>query len=59
MFLFSQDVSWLAHQFPNLIGNFLVPSESFSHLSFLWATDVDKVLYEPMISLLDLYSRQL
>jgi hypothetical protein len=59
MSLLSQDVSWLADQFPNLIGNFLVPSESFSHLSFLWATDVDEVLYDPMISLLDRYSKQL
>jgi hypothetical protein len=59
MFLFSQDVSWLADQFPNLVGNFLVPSEFFSHLSFLWATDVDKVLYEPIIRLLDRYNKQL
>ncbi|KAJ9591511.1 hypothetical protein L9F63_001948, partial [Diploptera punctata] len=52
------DVSWLADQFPNLIGNFLVPSESFSHLSFLWSTDVDKVLYDPIITLLDRYKQQ-
>jgi hypothetical protein len=58
IFLLSQDVSWLADQFPNLIGNFLVPSASFSHLSFLWATDVDQVLYDPMISLLDRYKQQ-
>jgi hypothetical protein len=55
MVLLSQDVSWLADQFPNLVGNFLVPSESFSHLSFLWATNVDEVLYDPMIRLLDRY----
>ncbi|XP_069686779.1 lipase 3-like [Periplaneta americana] len=52
-----KDVSWLADQFPNLIGNFLVPSESFSHLSFLWATDVDRVLYHPMITLLERYNQ--
>ncbi|PNF43069.1 hypothetical protein B7P43_G02712 [Cryptotermes secundus] len=52
------DVSWLADQFRNLIGNFLVPSASFSHLSFLWATNVDRILYDPMISLLDRYKQQ-
>ncbi|XP_021916185.1 lipase 3-like [Zootermopsis nevadensis] len=53
-----QDVSWLADQFPNLVGNYLVPSESFSHLSFLWATNVDEILYDPMIRLLDRYKLQ-
>ncbi|KDR21402.1 Lipase 3 [Zootermopsis nevadensis] len=53
----NQDVSWLADQFPNLVGNYLVPSESFSHLSFLWATNVDEILYDPMIRLLDRSSK--
>nr|CAD7405910.1 unnamed protein product [Timema cristinae] len=53
----TEDVSWLAEELPNLINNFLVPSPSFSHLSFLWAVDVDKVLYEPVIRLITRHTR--
>ncbi|XP_067009485.2 lipase 3 [Anabrus simplex] len=50
-----QDMEWLAQQLPNMIGNFLVAAQSFSHLSFLWSTDADAVLYDPLLRLLDMY----
>ncbi|XP_063240307.1 lipase 3-like [Bacillus rossius redtenbacheri] len=49
-----EDMAWLEGSLPNVVSSRLVPSRSFSHLSFLWAADVDQMLYEPLLKLLKL-----
>lgn len=50
-----KDVDKLSEKVPNLVEKFHVPLEKFNHLDFLWAIDVDVVVYEDVIKLLENY----
>jgi len=52
VFSFQQDVAWLAKRLGNLQGFYRVNLTEFNHLDFLWATNVDQLLYNKLISLL-------
>jgi len=47
-----KDVAWLAKRLDNLRGFYRVNSSTFNHLDFLWATNVDEILYVPLFNLL-------
>jgi hypothetical protein len=47
-----QDVTWLAKRLTNLQGFYRVNMTAFNHLDFLWATNVDQLLYYHLIQLL-------
>lgn len=47
-----QDVTWLAKRLANLQGFYRVNMTAFNHLDFLWATNVDQLLYNSVIQLL-------
>ena len=47
-----QDVTWLAKRLANLQGFYRVNMTAFNHLDFLWATNVDQLLYNSLIELL-------
>jgi hypothetical protein len=51
-------VDKLSEKLPNLVEKFHVPLEKFNHLDFLWAIDVEVVVYEDVIKLLENYSYQ-
>ncbi|XP_049764412.1 lipase 3-like [Schistocerca cancellata] len=52
-FTTAEDMRWLASRLPKLMGSYLIPTKSFSHLSFLWSTDVVDALYDPLINFLN------
>jgi hypothetical protein len=43
-------VDELSKKLPNLIGTFQVKLKSFNHLDFLWAIDVDSLVYDEVIA---------
>jgi hypothetical protein len=45
----------LAEKVPNLVRKYHVPLETFNHLDYLWAIDVDKLVYNNVIELLENY----
>jgi len=47
-----QDVTWLAKQLVNLKGFYRVDFEQFNHLDFLWALNVNRLLYDRLLDLL-------
>jgi len=47
-----KDVAWLGKRLDNLRGFYRVNSTTFNHLDFLWATNVNELLYLPLIDLL-------
>lgn len=49
---FFKDVAWLAKRLGNLQGFYRVNLTAFNHLDFLWATDVDNLLYNRILQLL-------
>ena len=50
--IFFKDVTWLAKRLGNLQGFYRVNFSEFNHLDFLWATNVDELLYYPLLQLL-------
>ncbi|XP_049940919.1 lipase 1-like [Schistocerca serialis cubense] len=52
-FTTAEDMRWLASRLPKLMGSYQIPTKSFSHLSFLWSTDVVDALYDPLINFLN------
>lgn len=47
-----QTVGRLASELPNLVASHRVSCDKFSHTDFLYAKDVDKLLYQQVIDLL-------
>lgn len=47
-----KDVAWLAKRLGNLQGFYRVNLTEFNHLDFLWATNVDQLLYNQLLALL-------
>lgn len=47
-----QDVALLEKELGNLYGKFRVPHEKFNHLDFMWAKDVNDLLYNKILSLM-------
>lgn len=45
-----EDVKRLAAALPNVTGMILVPDAMFTHLNFLWATDVERLVYARMFA---------
>jgi hypothetical protein len=46
----TQDVAWLAGKLGNVKESIKVDHELYNHFDFLWATDNNRVLYDPIIS---------
>lgn len=53
------DVEELHQNLPNVIGKFLVPDPLFNHLDFVWAIDVEELLYRRMFNIMRLAERGL
>lgn len=51
------DVEELHQNLPNVIGKFLVPDLNFNHLDFVWAIDVEVLLYRRMFNIMRLAER--
>lgn len=49
-----EDVEELHQGLPNVIGKFLVPDPQFNHLDFVWAIDVETLLYRRMFTIMRL-----
>lgn len=49
-----EDVEELHQGLPNVIGKFLVPDPQFNHLDFVWAIDVEQLLYRRMFNIMRL-----
>lgn len=49
-----EDVAELQRGLPNVIGMFLVPDLQFNHLDFVWAIDVQELLYRRMFNIMRL-----
>ncbi|XP_014469105.1 PREDICTED: lipase 3-like [Dinoponera quadriceps] len=47
-----RDVHQLYNELGNPLGKFRVPYEKFNHLDYLWAKDVDTLLYDKILSLM-------
>jgi hypothetical protein len=45
-----QDVAWLAGKLGNVKESIKVDHELYNHFDFLWATDNNAILYDPIIS---------
>lgn len=48
-----KDVRKLKRQLKNVIGEYLIPFEKFNHLDYLWANDVDTLVYNKLIEEMD------
>jgi hypothetical protein len=48
-------VDKLSEKLPNLLGKFQVPLKSFNHLDFLWAIDVESLVYDKVIGFIESY----
>lgn len=51
-----QDVDTLRRSLPNVVFDYTVPDEGFSHLDFVLGIRAAQILYEPLIDLMDLWS---
>lgn len=49
-----RDVEELHQALPNVVGKFLVPDRRFNHLDFVWAMDVERLLYSRVFRLMRL-----
>ncbi|XP_055546085.1 lipase 3-like [Wyeomyia smithii] len=52
------DVQRLAKELPNLVECFRIESDAFNHMDFLIAKDVNKLLYDRLISNIEKYSNE-
>lgn len=43
----------LASKLPNIAGIFKVPYPYFNHLDFMWSTHSKKLVYDPLIKLMN------
>lgn len=48
-----EDNEFLASKLPNVVGMFRVPYPYFNHLDFMWSRDSKKLLYDPLIKLMN------
>lgn len=51
------DIQRLFQELGNPVGKSLVPLENFGHLYFALARDAYKLVYEPVIALMDAYNQ--
>jgi hypothetical protein len=47
----------LAKELPTVVGNFLIDSKKFSHVSFAFASEAVKLVYEPLIDVFNKYAK--
>ena len=52
-----RDVHLLSQNLGNLTGKFLVQDSRFNHLDFIWANDVETLVYRKMFNLMRLAER--
>lgn len=55
LFVKFQDVQQLASELPNLAKLYLVPNDYFNHVDFLFAKDLDELVYNDVVKLLTEY----
>ncbi len=50
-----EDVTRLAKQLPNLIGNFGIQHQQFAHTDFMFGKDADRLIYDKIIHIFNQY----
>ena len=46
-----------ASRLPNVVANVIPDYKQFNHLDFLWAKDVDTLLYKDVVDLMNKYRK--
>lgn len=49
------DCEHLTRKLPNVMGLYKIPFQAFNHMDFMWATEARKLLYDPVVNLLNKY----
>lgn len=53
-----QDVGVLANKLPNVVEKKVMPFPEFNHLDFLWASNIQDIVYEDLIGFMKRYDRK-
>lgn len=51
-----EDVDQLYHELSHVVLKYKITLESFNHLDFLWAIDINSLLHDRVIDMMDRYS---